>query len=235
VRGLLALASLTATVPTLALEDEGARLAPVAVSVSPARLSVAAPGSRRITLRNDGSDPVVVDVTQRPWLQVLPARFSLPAGARARLTLRAPSRPRAEPGDHRVLVLFRAHPLRSSRVTVQVRLGVRVSLRVSGRIVRRLAFGSLRVRPLHGARIMFVPLANRGNVTLELRGRVSASLVRRGRRVTQLRPRTPSFLPPGRRTVLELRYRGRLRGTATAVVRVRLGTRVLGRRYRVRL
>ena len=234
-RALLALASLTALVPTSALEDAGAGLVPLALSVSPARLSVAAPGSRRITFRNDGSAPVVVAVTQRTWLQVLPARFSLPAGGRARLTLRAGSRPRAEPGDHRLLVLFTAHPLRGSHVTVQVRLGVRVSLRVPGRIVRRLAFGSLRLRPLHGARIMFVPLANRGNVTLALRGRVSASLVRRGRHAAQLRTRARAVLRPGMRTVLELRYRGRLRGAATAVVRIRVGARVWEHRYRLRL
>ena len=70
----------------------------VALSVSPARLALAAPGSRTIKLRNGGAERVVVDVTRRPLgpqpaaktsLQIAPARLVLRSGESAILTLRA--------------------------------------------------------------------------------------------------------------------------------------------------
>jgi hypothetical protein len=74
-------------------------------------------------------------------------------------------------------------------------------------------------------------------VTVPLRGRVTASLLRRGRRFAQLTPRGRRALLPGAQAVLALRYGGRVRGLLTAVVRIRLGpgAHVVERRYRVRL
>ena len=239
---------LTAVVLASAPSAEGAdaNRPRVALSVSPARLALAAPGSRTIKLRNDGVERVVVDATRRTlvrqtatktWLQIVPTRLSLRSGESAILTLRVKQSRRAEPGDHQVLVLLTTRPLRGGRVNVQVRLGVRVRVVVPGRIVRRLTLGGLRVHRRHAARIMFVSVANRGNVTVQLRGRVTGFLVRRGQQLARLSPRARRVLLPGARTALALRYSGRLRGLVTVVVQVELGSgiRAVERRYRILL
>ena len=229
-----------------AAEGAGADRPRVALSVSPARLALAAPGSRRINLRNDGAERVVVEATRRTlgrqtaaktWLQVIPARLVLPSGESATLTLRARPPRRAEPGDHEVLVLLTTRPLRGGRVDVQLRLGVRIRMVVPGRIVRRLTLGGVRVRRRHGARVLFVSVANLGNVTVQLRGRVTASLFRRGRQVARLSLRAQRALLPGARALVALRHSGRARGPLIAVVRIRLGpgVRIVERRYRIRL
>jgi hypothetical protein len=248
VRPALALAGFTALVLASAPSAEGAdaNRPRVALSVSPAQLALAAPGSRRIKLRNDGAERVVVDVTRRTlgrqtaaktWLQIVPVRLLLRSGESAILTLRVKRPRRAEPGEHAVLVLLTTRALRGDRVNVQVRLGVRIRMRVPGRIVRQLTLGGLRVHRRRDARIMFVSVANRGNVTVQLRGHVTASLVRRGQQLARLSPRARRALLPGARAVLALRYSGPLRGLVTAVVSVRLGSaiRVVERRYRIRL
>jgi hypothetical protein len=108
---------------------------------------------------------------------------------------------------------------------------------VPGRIVRRLTLGGLRVRRGHGARFMFVSVANRGNVTVQLRGRVTALLVRRGQQLARLSRPARRVLLPGARAVLALHYQGRVRGLVTAVVQIRVGSgiRLVERRYRIRL
>ncbi|MGZ4417635.1 MAG: COG1470 family protein [Gaiellaceae bacterium] len=247
-RQALVLAGFTALVLASAPSAAGADAdrPRVALSVSPARLALAAPGARTIKLRNSGAEQVVVDVTRRPldpqpaaktWLQISPARLVLHSGENAILTLRASPPLHAEPGEHHVLVLLTTRPLHGGRVNVQVRLGVRIRMVVPGNIVRNAALGGLRIRRSHTARFMFVSVTNRGNVTVPLRGRVTALLLRRGQRLAQLTPRGRRALLPGARAVLTLRYNGRVRGLLTVVVRIRLGpgVRAVERRYRVRL
>jgi hypothetical protein len=248
VRPALALAGFTALVLASAPSAAGADAdrPRVALSVSPARLALAAPGSRTLKLRNDGVEQVVVDVTRRTlgpqpaaktWLHIAPARLVLSSGENAILTLRASPPRRAEPGEHHVLVLLTTRPLRGGRVNMQVRLGVRIRMVVPGRIVRQVILGGLHVHRRHGAPIMFVSITNRGNVTVQLRGRVTALLLRRGKQLTRLNPSAQRALLPGARAVIALRYRGRVRGLLTAVVRIRLGSGiyVVERRYRIRL
>ncbi len=247
-RAILAFAGLTALAlaPAPSAEGAGADRPRVALSVSPAQLALAAPGSRRIKLRNDGAEPVVVDVSRRTvggqtaaktWLQIVPVRLSLHSGETAILTLRVRRPRRAEPGDHQVLLLLTTRPARGGRVNLQLRLGVRVKMRVPGRVVRRLALGGLRVHQERDARSIFVSVANRGNVTLQLRGHVTASLLRHGKQLARLSPRTRRALLPGGRAVLVLRYGGHVRGRVTVVMRIWLGSglRPVERRYRVRL
>jgi hypothetical protein len=242
----LAVFTVLALAPTPSAEGAGADRPRVALSVSPARLALAAPGSRTIKVRNDGAEQVVVDATRRTlggqaaaktWLQIVPARLLLRSGESAILTLRVRPPRRAEPGDHPVLVLLTTRPLRGGRVNVQVRLGVRIRMVVPGRIVRRLTLGGLRIHRQRDARLMFVSVANRGNVTVQLRGHVTALLVRRGRQLARLSPRARRALLPGARAVLALRYSGRVRGPVTAVVQIRLGPGVhaVERGYRIRL
>jgi hypothetical protein len=248
VRQALALAGFTALVLASApsAAGAGADRPRVSLSVSPARLTLATPGARTIKLRNSGAEQVVVDVTRRPldpqpaaktWLQISPARLVLHSGENAILTLRASPPLHAEPGEHHVLVLLTTRPLHGGRVNVQVRLGVRIRMVVPGRIVRNAALGGLRIRRSHTARFMFVSVTNRGNVTVPLRGRVTALLLRLGQRLAQLTPRGRRALLPGARAVLALRYSGRVRGLLTVVVRIRLGpgVRAVERLYRVRL
>jgi len=247
-RKALALAVVTALVPAPApsAKGAGADRSRVALSVSPARLALAAPGSKTIKLRNDGAERVAVDATwrtldrqtaARTWVQIVPTHLLLRSGETAILTLRAGPPRRAEPGDHQLLVLLATRPLRGTRVTVQVRLGVRVRMVVPGRIVRHITLGGLSLHRRGNARLMVVSIANRGNVTVQLRGRVTALLVRRGHQLARLSPPARRALLPGARAVLALRYRGRARGPVTAIVRVRLGPgiRVAERRYRIRL
>jgi hypothetical protein len=247
-RTAVALAGFTALVLASAPSAEGADAdrPRVALSVSPARLALAAPGSRTIKLRNDGAERVVVDATRRmlgrqpaakTWLQIVPARLLLRSGESAIMTLRVQPPRRAEPGDHGVLVLLTTRPLRSDRVNVKVRLGVRIRMVVPGPIVRRVTLGGLHVHRRRDARFIFVSVANRGNVTVQLRGRVTALLLRRGQQLARLGAHARRALLPGGRAVLALRYRGPVRGLLTVVVRIRLasGIRVVERRYRIRL
>ena len=245
-RATLALASLAAVLlaPAASAEAAGGGRPRVALSVSPARLALSPPGSSTITVRNDGDQRVAVGVTRRSvdpaaaaraWLRVVPRGLVLRPGASAALTVRGERPRRAEPGDHQLLVLLTTRALHGNRVNVQLRLGVRVRMHVPGRVVRRLAFGELRVRRVHKAWQLLVSVANRGNVTLPLRSHVTASLVRRGKHVARLRARARRALRPGARSVLTLRYAGRAAGAMTAVVRVRLGVRAVERRYRLRL
>jgi hypothetical protein len=192
-------------------------------------------------VRNDGAERVVVDVARREiakgWLQIAPRHLLLAGGRSAVLTVRARLARGAEPGDHATLVLLTTGALRGTRVPVRLRVGIRVRVRIPGEIVRRLALGGLRLRRARGARFMFVTLANRGNVSAPLRDRVSAFLLRGSEKVGRLRLSSRPSLAPGARTVLALRYTGRVRGAVTAVVRIRIGpgVRLFERRYRLRL
>jgi hypothetical protein len=195
-------------------------------------------------VRNDGAEQVVVGATRRTagrqavakWLEIVPPRVVLRSGASAMLTVRAEQPERAEPGDHNALVLLTTRPLGGARINLQVRLGVRIKIVVPGPIVRRLTLGGLRVNKRRDARFMFVPVVNRGNVTVQLRNRITASLARGGRYLARLKHRAQRALHPGARTYLTLRYNGRLRGALTAVVRIRLGPGIrVERRYRIRL
>jgi hypothetical protein len=248
VRSALSLAVFAVLVlaPAPSAQGAGGDRPRVALSVSPAQIAVAAPGSRKINVRNTGSERVVVVVARRAVardtagktsLQILPGRLVLPSGKSAVLTLRVRLRRGSEPGDHQALVLLTTVPLRRNQVGLQVRLGVRVKVRVPGRIVSHLVLGGLRVHRTRRARFVFVSVANRGNVTVQLRGNLTASLLRRGRQVARLSLPGPRALVPGARVILALRYGGRLRGRVTAVVRVRLGpgVRTVERRYRIRL
>jgi hypothetical protein len=212
--------------------------AALTLSVSPARIAFVAPASRTIDVRNTGSERVQVTVGRKAldgrgakdWLTVRPARLLLRGGAEARVTVRAASHVPA-PGDHGLLLLLVAQPLEGKGVAVRLRLGVPVRVRVPGLIVHRLRIRGLAVRKHKRSRDLLVSLANVGNVTEQLRGQVTVTIMRRGRVLSRLRPPRARELFPGRRTLLTLRYAGGIRGPVTAVVK----TRDRQRRYRLRL
>jgi hypothetical protein len=217
----------------------------MALTVSPTRLTLVAPASRAIVLRNAGAQRVVVDVTRRSrgaatssaWLSIRPARVVLRAGAVAVLTLRARRAAQATPGDHQLRLLFNARAIGRGRAAVRLRIGVGLRIRVRGRITRLVDVRGLRVRKQRSARTLLVTVANRGNVTEQLQGRLSVRLLDGGRLVSRLRSRALRELLPGARTVIEMRYAGRKHGLVTAIATIDLGrgVRRVERRFRLRV
>jgi hypothetical protein len=134
-------------------------------------------------------------------------------------------------------VLLVARPAAAASVTVRMRVGVVVRIRVPGRIVRSIELRGLRVVRHGEIRTLVASVANRGNVSEELRGRLTIVLVRRGRVVARLRAAGRNELRPGTRAVFRARYAGRVRGVVRARVAVRLGgaRRPLQRDYSIRL
>jgi hypothetical protein len=99
---------------------------------------------------------------------------------------------------------------------VRLRLGVVVVVRAPGKVVRRVSAISLRVHRAGKARILGLLLANRGTVTESVGGPCTVLwLHRRGRILARLRAVERRILPHTRGLV-ELVYRGRLRGRLQA-------------------
>jgi hypothetical protein len=118
-----------------------------------------------------------------------------------------------------------------------MRLGVVVEVRAPGRVERDLVLRSLRVRRNGRLRTLELLVANHGNVTERLgRKRVSLSLRRAGRTLATLRPEARELLPHTRGLTF-FRYRGRARGTVSALATVlpEAGGAPVYRTYRIRL
>jgi hypothetical protein len=193
---------------------------------------------------NLGAKPVAVDVawrslgrgiSPRGWLHISPAHLALRSGGHGFLTLRAG--PGASPGDHNLLVLVTGRSADPGGVGVRLRLGVRVRIRAPGRLVHRLALTGIATRRSRSMRAVLVSVANRGNVTEQLRGRVSVTLTTRHRVLSRLRFGRAREVYPGTRATIVLPYAGSARGPVIAVVIVHLGGRArpLQRRYRLLL
>ena len=211
----------------------------------PARVQLDGPGSQSVVVANRGSSAVVLDVQRagfaldlrgRPkivaaaraaWLSVRPKRVAIAAGEAAALTVTGRVLHGASPGDHASLLLLAGRPSARDAVAVRVRLGVVVVLRVPGKVVHRVAVLGARSRKAGRRRLLTVRVANRGNVA-ELLGGVT--LWRRGKLVARL-PAAPRELLPGGRGLVEVTYRGPIRGLVTC----RVGGRTGGPRFRLNL
>jgi hypothetical protein len=249
---------LAALVLVPASAGAGAARPPLALTATPAKVSIAGSGRAIVRVANPGTSPLVVeaaragfslDLRGRPkivahrrertaasWLTMQPGRFVLAPGSSRALTVVSRLPARVEPGDHDALVLLTTRPRRSAAVAVRLRVGVVVVVRAPGRVVRRLALGGLRLRRARGARVLEVLVVNRGNVTESLtRRRVQISLLRGGTRKAlateprDLRPRTSG--------VLAARYGARERGWTTVRVEITAadGGPAVGRSFRVKL
>jgi hypothetical protein len=223
----------------------------VSLSASPARLILASGVQRTIRLTNFGTSRVTVDsslsgvavdvrgrprLVSRPtagrnaaaWLRVRPRRLAIRSRGSAVINVGVRVPRRAQPGDHHAAVVLATRPLDRVRVSVRMRLAVRVSVRAPGRVRRRLEIRGLTVRRVGRARLLELRLANRGNVTEKLAGRVTIAVGRNGVRVGAARRE----LLPGRPGLVVAVYRG----TARGVVRVRVDVRGAGSRtFRIRL
>jgi hypothetical protein len=208
---------------------------PVALIASPSHLSLKASGRASVTVTNSGTRPVVVDVGRagfvldlrgRPravsrrtsWLGVGPKRLTLAPGGAAAVTVAAHVPRRAEPGDHSELVLLTSRPPTRRGLPVRIRLGVVVDVRAPGRVIRRVTAVSLHVRRTGKARVLRLLLANRGTVTESVGGPCALLWLNRGGRIlARLRTGERRILPHARGLV-ELVYRGRVRGRLLATV-----------------
>lgn len=208
-------------------------LAGMALAVSPAHATLTVPAAKTLDLRNTGAVTIAVGVRRRsaPWLQIRPSLVVLRPGSHRLLTVRARADTRARAGDHEFVVLLLAKPAGVKGIAVRMRVGVRLRVRVPGRLVRRIVLHGLRTRRTHTGHVLLVSLANAGNVTEPLHGRLSVTLVRRGRLVSRLRYVGTRELFPDTRSVVPLPYAGRARGVVNAVVSVGSARR----RYRLRL
>jgi hypothetical protein len=174
--------------------------------------------------------PRIVSAARAAWLSVKPKRVAIGAGDTA--SLRVSGRVlRLSPGDHASLLLLGSRPLSTAAVAVRVRLGVVVVLRVPGKVVRRLAVLGVKARRLGAKRLLTVRFANRGNVTELLGGReLVVTLWRRGKLLARL-PMTPRELLPKTRGIVEVAYRGPVRGAVVC----RVGGKQPGPPFRLRL
>ena len=215
----------------------------------PARVQLDGPGSQVLRVTNRGSATVVLDAQRagfaldlrgRPrivpaaraaWLSVRPKRMTIQPGEAASLTVTGRVPRGAAPGDHASLLLLASRPLSTAAVAVRVRLGVVVVLRVPGRIVHRLAVLGVRARRVGLKRLLSVRFANRGNVAEVLGGgRVVVTLWRAGKLLARLAI-APRELLPRTRGIVEVSYRGPVRGAVVC----RVGGKLPGPAFRLRL
>jgi len=242
-----------------------AAISPAAsLSVSPSRVQLVPGAHGTIRVTNSGGRRVVVaagpagyvlDLRGRPqivgrahgaanWLVLRPRRFALAPGATAQVAVTAAAPHRVPPGDHPALILFEARSAGAARVAVALRVGIVVDIRAAGVVVRRIDIRSVRVRRAMRAgrvrralagRTLELVLTNRGNVSeLVTPRRITVTLFRRGRVVATLHPASQSLLP---RTsgLVDLRYRGAVRGPVTASVTVVAATGGIAERRRFSL
>ena len=170
-------------------------------------------------------------------LEVRPRRLALQPREASTLTVSAALPPHVRSGDHPALILLTTQP-RGAGLGVRMQIGIVVIVRVPGAVSHRLELRGLRVQRTRGADLLELSVVNRGNVTERLaRERVRVSLRRRGRVIARLRT-APRELFPRSPATETFRYRGRLRGPATAlveVVRPANGVPILRRTFRIRL
>lgn len=255
---LAVLALVLVPAPAGAGTSSGTAVPELALTATPARLAFAGSGTATVRVANTGPRSIRVhvgragfalDLRGRPrvvqqtgpraavsWLRIGPARFVIPAGASRQVQVSARLPAGAEPGDHDALLLLTTRPESPARVAVRMRIGVVVVVRAPGRVVRRIVLAALRSRSAGAARRVELRLANRGNVTERLaRGSVRVRLTR-GRAVALLSVE-PRELRRRSTGVVEIAYRGPLRGWVTArVVVARDRDRPLvSRTFRVKL
>jgi hypothetical protein len=190
--------------------------APLALSVSPAHITldaggkatvrVGGTGGRRLLLRaavaglalDPHGRPRIVGLRDAgPWLTVRPRTIS--AGRDGATFVVGSRRPaRARPGDHSAIVLVTATVRSKTAIAVELRVGLVVTVRVAGRRIRRIEVIAADVRRLPGTRghRILVTVANRGDVIESIGGaQLKVTLLRRGRIVGRLRVRPRKVLP----------------------------------------
>jgi hypothetical protein len=233
----------------------GSAPAQVALSVSPAHLTLA-PGGRatihvravsggRLLLRTSiaglaldgrGRPHVVGRRDAAAWLTLRPrSTFAGRNGASFVVTSRRPAG--ARPGDHAAIVLLTATAPVGKAIAVGMRIGLVVTVRVGGRTTRRVEVVAARARAAPGGgRLIAVTVANRGGRIESIGGaRLTATLVRRGRVIGRFRVARRQLLPHTR-AVIVFRSASAVHGpVVTRIAIVRPDGRTTTRTFRLRL
>jgi hypothetical protein len=230
----------------------------VALTVSPAHVTLVGAARRAIRIANTGAGTIVVDLAPagfalgprgRPrillagasarraasWLGVRPNRLALAPGTASELVLVSKPPRAAAPGDHPALVLVTTRASPGAPVAVRMRVGITVLVRVPGRIRHALVVRSLHARRVAHRQMLELVVANVGNVVEWLRrGRVEVSLVVHGRVIARLDAAARELLPRST-AVFDLPYRAGVHGDVTAVVALHDRVKTLRRSFRVPL
>jgi hypothetical protein len=251
---LIAAVTLAAVALSAASGSAPARLA---LSVSPAHLSLAAGGRATIHVRvvpggrlllRTGIAGLALDARGRPqivdrrdaaaWLTVQPRTISAGRGsATFVVTSRRPAG--ARPGDHTAIVLLTATAPGGKGIAVGMRVGLVVTVHAGGRVVRRLgvvALRSLPLKPPRRGRLVSLTVANRGDVIESIGGRaLELALVRHGHVLVRFRAARRKLLPRTQ-TIVTFRVPPRIHGDVVALVSVtRPGGRTAARRFPLRM
>jgi hypothetical protein len=238
--------------------DAGTTRPLLGLTATPARVELAGSGSALVRIANPGKSTVVVDVARAgfsldrrgrpgvsehvgprsavPWLSVRPQRFALRAGAGRLLQVRSRLPRHVEPGDHDAVVLLVTRRVRGQAVALRMRIGIVVRVRAPGKVVRRMVLRGARVRRVGRTRLLELLVVNRGNVTETLDRSTVGVVLRHGSTRARLHPEARE-LRPRTSGLVQVLYRGRLRGWVTAGVRIAAepGGRVVTRSFRIRL
>jgi hypothetical protein len=249
---LIAAVTLAAVALSAASGSAPARLA---LSVSPAHLSLTAGGRATIHVRAASGGRLLLrtsiaglalDGRGRPrvvgrrdaaaWLRLQPRSVSAGRdGATFVVTSRLPAG--ARPGDHTAIVLLTATAPGRKGIAVGMRVGLVVTVKVSGRSIRRVDVVAARARATPGGgRLIAVTVANRGERIESIGGgRLAVTLLRRGRVIGRFRfARRP--LLPHTRAIVVFRHRSVIHGVVVARVAIaRPDGRMTTHRFRLRL
>jgi hypothetical protein len=250
-------------VPALALAvpaSAGTAARPsVALTASPAHVTIEGSGKTTLRISNTGARRVVVDVRRtgfaldlrgRPkivprrrsnvassWLRARPLRLAIRAGGSATLAVSSRLPHGARAGDHVALVLLTTRPRAHAGVAVRMRLGIVVDVRAPGVVVRKLVLRRLGVRRHGRLRTLELLVSNRGNLAEQITRDQGSLVLSRDSRVVARLHADPRALLPRTNGLVVFHYRGRARGAMSALATVRLeeGSATAYRTFRIRM
>jgi hypothetical protein len=205
----------------------------VALTATPAHVTLAGAAVQAITVANPGKSVAVVearlagfalDLHGRPRvvalrdrsvvLSVAPQRLALSPGATGTVLVASTIRRGAGVGDHVGLVLFTTQPRGGAGVGVRMQIGVPVTIHVPGTVHRHVVLESMRL----AKHVLELRFRNSGNVTATIGARRFRIELRRSGRVLVTLHGRPRELLPGARGVLDVRLPQRVRGRVRVVV-----------------
>jgi hypothetical protein len=222
----------------------GPRRPALALTATPAHVTIVGTEHRVLRVTNRGTETLVVDAAAAgltlglhgaprllfrgaaarraaSWLRIRPARIVLAGGASAEVGVGSALPRAAEPGDHAALVLLTTRaPYAGAGVGLRLRIGITVVVRVPGRIRHVLRLRALHPRRGAGNHVLRLVVVNAGNVVESLRsGAIEVSLLVGKGVVATLRSPARELLPRSK-GVIDIRYPGDVRRPFTARVTV---------------
>jgi len=215
----------------------------LALTATPAHVTIVGTERRALRVTNRGTDTLVVDtaaagLTLGPhgaprlllqgaaarraasWLRIRPARMVLAGGASAEVGVGAAPPRAAGPGDHAALVLLTTRAPGGSGVGVRLRIGVTVIVHIPGRVRHALLLRAVHLRRAARHHVLRLVVLNAGNVVESLRsGAVEVSLLAARNLVVTLHSPAQELLPHSK-GVIDIPYRSDLRRPLAARVTI---------------